>query len=64
MSIRNSWYLKLADMCLGAKGVPDHNQYMFILQILGKECLHHWESFPLAAPHNNEKEQPEHICDE
>ena len=41
------------------KGIQYHMQYMFILQLLDKEGLHHWESFALAAPNNNENEQPD-----
>ena len=36
-------------MWLETKGIPDHKQYMFMLQ-LGNEGLCHWEYCPLAAP--------------
>ena len=45
-------------MWLETKDVWDHKQYMFSLQLLGKEGYCQWESFPLAAPNNNDKEQP------
>ena len=48
-------------MSLEIKVVPDEKQYMFILQLLGKEDLCFWEYFPLDAPSNNEKEQPDCI---
>ena len=36
----------IAKIWLQTKGVPDHKQYLFILQLLGKEVLHCWEFFP------------------
>ena len=43
---------------LEIKGLPDHKQYMFILQLLSKEeSLCHWESFPITASTNKDKEQ-------
>ena len=33
---------------------------MFKLQLLGKEILHHWKSFPIAA-NDKKKEQPENV---
>ena len=51
----------LAKMWLETKGFPDHKQCILILQSLGEGCLHSWESFPLAAPNNNYKGQPDHI---
>ena len=45
----------LTKMWLETKGVPDQKLYKFILQLLGKEGLHHWESFQPAAPNSNEK---------
>ena len=50
-------FKSLAKMWLETKGVPYHKHYMFILQLLGKEVLCHWKSFPINAP-NNDKEQP------
>ena len=44
-------------MWLETKGVQYCLQYMFILQLLGIEGLCQWESFPLAAPSANDKEQ-------
>ena len=48
----------LAKIWLETKGVPDHKQYMFILQLLGKEGLH-TGNLPLAAPSNIDKKQPD-----
>ena len=48
-------------MWLETMGVQDHKQHMFILQLLGKKGLCCWESFPIASPNNNDKEQPDHI---
>ena len=48
-------------MWLGMKVIPDHKQYMFIPQVLGKEGFHHQESFSLTSPNIKEKEQPDHV---
>ena len=48
-------------MWLETKVVPDHKQYTFILQLLSKEGPWSLESFLLAAPKNNDKEQPDQI---
>ena len=47
---------KSSKMWLETKGVPDHKQYMFILQLVGEEGLHHWQSFPLAVLNNDDME--------
>ena len=61
-AVRNSIYFKLLPkLWLETNGVQDHKQYMFILHLLGKENLHKWESFPLDAPNNNDKDQPDHM---
>ena len=54
-------YKLLTKMWLKTKSIPDHKQNMFMLQLLGKECLSHWESFHLSTPNNDDKEQPECI---
>ena len=48
-------------MWLETKGMPNHKHYIFILQLLGKECLHYWESFLLMVHNDNDKEQPCHV---
>ena len=50
----------LAKMWLEHKGVPDHKQYILILQLQGKEGLCQWKSFLLATNKNN-KEQPDQL---
>ena len=51
MSIKNSQYLKCLLKCgLKSTGVPDHKQYMLILQLLGKEGSLPIGIFPLLLP--------------
>ena len=45
-----------AKMWLETKGVSDNNHYIFILQLLGKEGLHH-----LEYPNNNDKERADYV---
>ena len=47
-------------MWLKTKAVLGHKQCMHILQLLGKEGLHHWGSLCLITHNNNDKEQPDH----
>ena len=51
----------LGKVWLETKDVPDHKQYMFIPQLLGKEDMCCWESLALTTPNNNYKEQSDHI---
>ena len=51
----------LTEMWLETKGVLDHKQYMFLLQLLGNKGLCYWELFPYVAPQNNDLEQPDHV---
>ena len=46
----------LAKIWLETSVIPDNKQYSFILQLLAKEGLCHWESPPLALSENNDKE--------
>ena len=54
-------FKSFAKMWLETDGVPDLRQYILILQLLGKEGLCYWESFPLATPNNNDKIKTDHI---
>ena len=46
-----------AKIWLETKGPPDHKQFIFTLQLLGKEGLYCGESLPLlVAPDSNDKE--------
>ena len=51
----------LAKKWLETKGVLDGIQYQFILQLLGMEDFHQWQSFPLVTPDNNDKEDPKMV---
>ena len=52
MHIKFTMFKSLTKMWQETKIVPNHKQYMFILQLLGKDGLCHWESLLLATPHN------------